>query len=378
MDNETPRGAGRYQVPIGIEIAAAWAWRIVIIGAALYVLALGLGHFSEVTIPVAVALLLAALTIGAVDWLDRHGVPRVLAALGVVLGLVAALVGLLGLVGQQLSTQFNDLRDSVVEGIDRLQDWARSGPLNLSDRQLDVWITRVQDAISGSDQAVVSQATQVGTQIGHFVAGFFIALFALFFFLYEGERIWSWVVQLFPRGTRDKVRSSGRAAWGSLTAFVRATVLVALVDAVGIAGVALILQVPLAAAIGVLVFLGAFVPIVGALISGMVAVLVALVAHGPVTALLMLAGVVAVQQLESHVLQPFLMGAIVALNPLAILLAMTTGLVVAGIVGALLSVPFAACLNSVVRHLAAGDPPDTDGLLGEESRDLGDPPPAPA
>jgi predicted PurR-regulated permease PerM len=378
VKNESPRGAGRYEVPIGIEIAAAWAWRVVIIGAACYVLAIALGHFSEVTIPVAVALLLAALTVGGVDWLVRHGVPRVLAALAVVLGLVGALVGLLGLVGQQLSTQFNDLSDSVVEGIAKLQDWARTGPLNLSDRQLDEWIVRVQDAISGSDQAVVDQATQVGSQIGHFVAGFFIALFALFFFLYEGERLWSWVVQLFPRASRDKICSSGRAAWGSLTAFVRATVLVALVDAIGIAGVALILQVPLAAAIGVLVFLGAFVPIVGALISGMVAVLVALVAHGPVTALLMLAGVIAVQQLESHVLQPFLMGAIVALHPLAILLAITSGLVVAGIVGALLSVPFAACVNSIVRHLAAGEPPDTDGLLGEESRDLGDPPPATA
>ncbi|GAA3533451.1 hypothetical protein AFL01nite_21810 [Aeromicrobium flavum] len=375
MSNETPRGAGRYEVPIGIEIAAAWAWRIVIIGAACYVLALTLGHFSEVTIPVAVALLLAALTIGSVEWLVRHGVPRVLASLGVVLALLASLVGLLGLVGQQLSTQFNDLRESVVEGIDKLQDWARTGPLNLSDRQLDVWVERIQDAISGGDQEVVNQATEVGSQIGHFVAGFFIALFALFFFLYEGERIWSWVVQLFPRASREKVTSSGRAAWGSLTAFVRATVLVALVDAIGIAAVALILQVPLAAAIGVLVFLGAFVPIVGALVSGMVAVLVALVAHGPVTALLMLAGVVAIQQLESHVLQPFLMGAIVALHPLAILLAITAGLVVAGVVGALLSVPFAACLNSVVRHLAQGEPPDTDGLLGEESRDFGDDPP---
>lgn len=378
VSNETPRGAGRYEVPIGIEIAAAWAWRIVVIGAALYVLVLGLGHFSEVTIPIAVAILLAALTIGGVDWLVRHRVPRLVASLAVVLGLVLALVGMLGLVGQQLSTQFDDLRDSVVEGIAQLQDWARTGPLGLSDRQLADWVDRVQSAISSSDSSVVNQATEVGTQIGHFVTGFFIALFALFFFLYEGGRIWSWVVVLFPRAARPRVASSGRAAWGSLTAFVRATVLVALVDAIGIAGVALILQVPLAAAIGVLVFLGAFVPIVGALVSGMVAVLVALVAQGPVTALLMLAGVIAVQQLESHVLQPFLMGAIVALHPLAILLAIATGLVVAGVVGALLSVPFAACLNSVVRHLANGEPPDTDGMLGEESRDLGEPPPATA
>lgn len=377
MSNET-RGAGRYEVPIGVEIAAAWAWRIVIIGAAGYVVLRTLGHFSEVTVPIAVALLLAALTIGGVDWLVRHGVPRIIATFAVVFGLVITVFGLIGLVGQQLSTQFDDLRDSVVEGIDQLQDWARTGPLHLSDAQLEDWITRLQKAISTSDTSVITQATEVGTQIGHFVAGFFIALFTLFFLLYEGGRIWEWVVRLFPRASRDKVHSSGRAAWGSLTAFVRATVLVALVDAIGIAGVALILQVPLAAAIGVLVFLGAFIPIIGALLSGMVAVLVALVAQGPVTALLMLAGVIAVQQIESHVLQPFLMGHIVALHPLAILLAIAAGVVVAGIIGALLAVPAAACLNSVVRHLASGASADTHGMLGAESRDRGDPPPATA
>ena len=140
---------------------------------------------------------------------------------------------------------------------------------------------------------------------------------------------------------------------------------VLIVDAVGIAGVALILNVPLAAAIGVLVFLGAFIPIVGAFLSGMVAVLVALVAQGPVTALLMLAGVIAVQQLESHVLQPFIMGHLVAVHPLAIILAIAAGIVTAGIVGALLAVPFAACLNSVVRHLvSSAEPPGPEPADG--------------
>lgn len=368
----------RYEVPIGVEIAAAWAWRIVLIGAAGYFVLRLLVHFSEVTVPIGIAVLLSALLIGGVDWLERRRVPRILATFVVVLGLVAALVGLVGLVGQQLSTQFDDLRVSVIEGVDQLRDWARNGPLNLSDAQVTEWIKRAQDASAANDREVVSQATAVGSQIGHFVTGFFLALFSLFFFLYEGGRIWSWVVSLFPRAARPRVMSSGRAAWGSLTAFVRATVMVALVDAIGIAGVALLLQVPLAAAIGVLVFLGAFVPIIGALLSGLVAVLVALVAHGPFTALLMLAGVVAVQQLESHVLQPFLMGHIVALHPLAILFAITAGVVAAGIVGALLAVPLAACVNSVVRHLAEGAPVATDGLLGEESRDLGEPPPATA
>ena len=149
------------------------------------------------------------------------------------------------------------------------------------------------------------------------------------------------------------MHTSGQTAWRSLTAFVRATVIVALTDAMGVAFAAWALGVPLTLAIGVLVFLGAFVPIIGALISGMVAVLVALVAQGPWTALFMLLAVIAVQQFESHVLQPFLMGAFVAVHPLAIIIAIAAGVVVAGVVGALIAVPLAACLNGVVRHLAS-------------------------
>ncbi len=335
------------------------------IGAAAFGVIWLLGFFSEVTVPIAIALLLTALTIGAVDWLQRHRVPRILATIMVVIGLLLIVGAMAGLIGQQLSTQFEDLRDSVVEGIAQLQHWVRTGPIGLSDAQLGEWVDRLKKAISTSDSSVITQATHLGTQLSHFITGFFIALFSTFFFLYEGERIWSWVVALFPSGSQLKVASSGVAAWGSLTAFVRATVLVAFVDAVGIAGVALILNVPLAAAIGVLVFLGAFIPIVGAFLSGMVAVLVALVAQGPVTALLMLAGVIAVQQLESHVLQPFIMGHLVAVHPLAIILAIAAGIVTAGIVGALLAVPFAACLNSVVRHLvSSAEPPGPEPADG--------------
>jgi predicted PurR-regulated permease PerM len=198
----------------------------------------------------------------------------------------------------------------------------------------------------------VRTASAVGTTVSHVVAGVFIVLFAVFYFLYEGERIWAWAVRLFPRASRERVDSSGQVAWATLKSFVRATVLVAFVDAVGIALVAVILSVPLALPIGVIVFLGAFVPIVGAAVSGSVAVLVALVAHGPFVALLMLGGVLLVQQLESHVLQPFLLGRAVAVHPLAVILAIAAGVLVAGIVGALLAVPIVASLNAVVHHLA--------------------------
>jgi predicted PurR-regulated permease PerM len=200
----------------------------------------------------------------------------------------------------------------------------------------------------------------VGATVGHVLAGFFVVLFTTYFLLYQGDLIWSWIVRLFPRDTREVVDGSGRAAWVSLTAFVRATVVVAFVDAVGITAVALILRVPLALPIGVLVFLGSFVPIVGATVSGSVAVLVALVAHGPLVAAFMLLGVIGVQQLEAHVLQPFLLGHAVSLHPLAVILAVSAGVVAAGIVGALIAVPVAAMLNTIVKYVTAASQPSAE------------------
>ncbi len=365
LDAVSSRGESRYEVPIGVEIAAQWAWRVVVIAVAAGGVFFLLRFFSEVTVPIAVALLGTALTIGAVDWLHRHGVPRLLATALVVVGMLVGFFGLLVLVGTQLASQFDDLRQSVIDGISQIQDWAKNGPLGLTDNQIGRYVDQVQDAIATFGQSgAVDRLAAVGTSLTHFVTGFFIALFAAFFFLYEGDRIWAFTVTLFPRAARRRVHSSGLEAWRNLTSFVRATVLVALVDAIGIALAAWILNVPLALAIGVLVFLGAFVPIIGALLSGMVAVLVALVAQGPITALIMLAAVIAVQQIESHVLQPFLMGHFVAVHPLAIIVAIAGGITVSGVVGALVAVPLVACLNGVVRHLAAeaGNPLQEDGL----------------
>ncbi len=363
----------RYHVPAGVEVATQWAWRLLLIAAAGIGLLWLLRFFSEITVPLAVALLGTALAVGTVDWLEARGVPRLGATFAVVLTLLAAFFGMLTLVGQQLSTQVDDLRANVVEGISQVQDWAQGAPLNLSDSQIQSYIDSAKDTISSSNATLISTAGEVGLTVTHLLAGFFIALFASFFFLYEGERIWSWVVAIFPHEAREKVDSSGRTAWTTLTQFVRATVIVALTDAIGIALAAWALGVPLSFAIGVLVFLGAFVPIIGALLSGLVAVLVALVAQGPVVAAFMLLAVIVVQQVESHVLQPFLMGRFVAVHPLAIILAIGAGVAVAGVVGALVAVPLAACLNGVVRHLV-----DTAQDFQDEPEDDVDVEPDPA
>ena len=365
----------RAQVPWGLDLAAAWSWRVLVIGAAGYIIFRLLGYFSVIALPIVIALLITALVSPLVNVMDRAGIPRGLASIVVVLGGIAAVAVLLTFVGQQVAGGASDLADSTVEGLGEIKEWLKDGPLHASDSQIDGYIEQIQDAITeqSKDGEVLSQVGEVGATLGHVVAGFFIVLFSTFFFLADGERIWSWAVRLAPRAARERVDSSGRVAWISLTQFVRATVIVALVDAIGIMIGAAIIGVPFVLAIGVLVFLGAFVPMVGATVAGSVAVLVALVDQGPIAALAMLAVVIGVQQLEGHILQPFLMGRWVSVHPLGVIVAIGLGVIVGGIAGALVAVPLAAALNAVVQHLAAhtspGDDPEEE--LAEDYEEIG-------
>ena len=370
----------RAQVPWGVDLAAAWGWRFLVIVAAGLVILKALAMFAVVALPLVVALLIAALVTPLVRLLRHRGVPDGLAALLVVLGGLATVVVLLTFAGQQVANGATDLADQVVEGLDEVRNWLKNGPLNASDSQINSYIESTQAAITDQtkDGQVLAQVTSFGTALTHVFAGFFIVLFSTFFFLSDGERIWAWTVRLAPRAARARMDSSGRVAWVSLTQFVRATVIVAFVDALGIALVAAVLGVPFVLAIAVLVFLGSFVPMIGATIAGTVAVLVALVDQGPITALLMLGGVILVQQIEGHILQPFLMGRWVSLHPLGVIVAIAIGVIVAGIAGALVAVPLAAVTNAVVQHLAehtevGNDDPAED--LEEDLEEMGEPDP---
>jgi predicted PurR-regulated permease PerM len=388
----TPEIAGgqsnlaRAQVPYGMDLAAAWAWRFIVISIAGLAILWLLQFFMVVVLPVTVALLITALVGPVVTWLMNLGLPRQLAALLVVLGLIGVIVLMVAFVSNQVASGMGDLSKQVSDGIDQIRDWLRSGPLNVTDSQISEGLDKAQEQVSALGEDAVGKLAEVGTAVGHIVAGLFIVLFSTYFFLADGAKIWAWLVRLFPRAGRLRADSSGRVAWESLTQFVRATVLVAGTDAIGIVIGAAVLGVPFVGAIGVLVFLGAFVPMIGAFVSGTVAVLVALVAQGPFTALLMFGVVVLVQQLEAHVLQPFLMGRFVSVHPLGVIIAIALGVLVAGIPGALIAVPLAASLNSVVQHLAnytevgedpevaAEEDPDTlpVGTSGEEVADLDD------
>jgi predicted PurR-regulated permease PerM len=220
--------------------------------------------------------------------------------------------------------------------------------------------------VSANSSRLVSGALGVASTAADVASGLFIALFSTFFFLSTGGRIWAWVVTLFPRSARPRVEGAAVHAWATLTAYVRATVIVAAVDAIGIGAAAAILRVPLAVPIAVLVFLGAFIPIVGAFLTGVVAVLVAFVSQGPVVALIMLGAVILVQQIEAHILQPFLLGRAVEVHPLAVILGIGAGVLVAGIVGALFAVPLVAVGHVVSVYLRDGDGgPDQNAPPGD-------------
>jgi predicted PurR-regulated permease PerM len=339
----------------GMYIASTWSWRFLVVVAAVLAIGYGIRYLSEVVVPVTVGVLLTALLVPITNGLQKLRLPRGAAAGITVIATVVVVAGLLTLVGTQIAGQFDSLSTQVGEGVQKLRELGRIN-FGLTDQDVTNAINTLRKQIT-SGGAIGQQAAAVGTTATHVVAGLFISLFCLFFFLYQGEQIWAWLVRLFPRRARDKADSSGRRAWVSLTAFVRATIVVAAVDAIGISLGAAILGLPLVSAIGILVFVGAFVPVVGALVSGVVAVLVALVAKGPIVAIVMLAVVIGVQQLEAHVLQPFLLGRAVSVHPLAVILSIATGVVIAGIVGALVAVPTAAVLNAIVNHLAGNDPP---------------------
>ncbi|MFC0705707.1 AI-2E family transporter [Cellulomonas uda] len=349
-----PRAADA--VPMSVQRAAAWSWRLLLIAAALAVGVAAIAYLKLVVVPVAVALLLTVLLQPLSTWLQRRARMSRAAAAGVSLGaLVVLVLGLLVLAGRSVVLGIAELWQQAQEGVDTLLDWLATGPLQISTENVQGWVEQARQAAADNSDTLVAGALHATVTIGHVLAGAIITLFCTFFFLHDGRQIWSWLVGLLPRSTREHVHQAGRRGVVTLGAYTRTQILVAAVDAVGIGIGAAILQLPLAFPLAILVFLGSFVPVVGAVVTGAVAVLVALVTQGPVVALIMLAIVLAVQQLEGHVLQPFLMGHAVSLHPVAVLLAVAAGSFMAGILGALFAVPIVAVLNTVVLYLHGHD-----------------------
>jgi len=344
------------EVPYSLRVAAAVCWRLLVVAGALVIAGRLVIEMSVVVIPVAVALLLAALLGPAVDTLVKRGVPRGLATTVVLIGGLATVGGVLTFVIRAFITGLPDLQTQISGSIDAIEHWLVTGPLQLSAADLQEARANLSSTLNENRDQITSGAMSVAGGLGHFITGLLLVLFTLIFFLYDGRRIWSFLMRMLPRRSRDQINVAGQRGFAALVGYVRAGVLVAVVDAVFIGIGIWVVGVPLVVPLAALVFLGAFIPIVGAVVTGAVAVLVALVTNGLVPALIVLAIVIAVQQIEGHILQPLLMGRAVQIHPLVIVLAVAGGVVVAGIVGALLAVPLVAVLNAGARSLVAGDP----------------------
>ena len=341
-------------VPDGLHVAAAWGWRVIVVVIVAALVAYGLAYISEVTIPLLVAVLLTALLLPVTTRLHAWGVNRGLATAITVLGGLAVIAGVLFLIVSSIVNQSAQLGTNVVQGFNELAAWLQNGPLHVSATYFnaDEWVTRITDWIKTSQDTITTYAGEITSSVGHFLAGFALTLFALSYFLHNGREIFAFCLRFFPRRSRARVNGAAQNGWHSLSSYVRATILVALADGVGVLIAALVIGVPAAPALATLVFIGAFVPIVGGFVSGFVAVVVALVALGWFWALIMLAAIVAVVEIEGHILQPFLMGRAVKLHPLAVLLAIAIGIILGGIIGALFAVPMLAFTKTFVQHLS--------------------------
>jgi predicted PurR-regulated permease PerM len=354
------------EVPHSLRIAAAWGWRLIVVGLVGWALLHFFGMVSIVVIPLSISLLLSALLGPAVRWLLKLHLPRSLATFLVLIGGIAAVAGTLTLVISQFIDGVGELTQKASDGVRQIQNWAKTGPLHLSDAQVNQAIDNAQDWVNAHTSQLTSTGIATAATLFEVVTGMLLVLFSTFFFLRDGRKIWRFIVRLFPVNARWSLADAGDASWATLGAYVRATVLVAFIDAVGIGTALVILNIPFPFPLAALVFLGAFIPIVGASVSGAVAVLVALVDQGWVIALIVLGAVILVQQVEGHVLQPLIMGRAVAIHPLVVIIGIACGATLAGIIGALVAVPLIAVLNTGVRRLTRRRPevPPTAVVVG--------------
>ena len=313
-----------------------------------------------IVIPFLIAILIGALLVPVVNFLVRMKWPRWAAVTVVLIGFLAVVSGLVVVVVAQVRSGLPALQVQSAAAYENLRAFLRDSPLHLSDADLDGYLSDIFSVIQRDSQALVSGILSVGSTAGHVLTGALLSLFATIFVLIDGKRIWAWSVRLFPRKSRNAVDGAGVAGWLTLTTFVKGQIFVAAVDAIGIGLGAWILGLfyggfPLVIPIAVAVFLGSFIPVVGALVTGALAVFIALVFLGPLPAVIMLGIVLLVQQVEGHILQPLVMGTAVKVHPLAVVFAVAAGSFVAGIPGALFAVPLVAVVNVMTKYIASGD-----------------------
>jgi len=362
-------------LPGWLRRAVAYGVAVVVLSLVAWLVVSALLRVGLVVFALLAAVLLAALLAPLAVTLRTAGLPRALAALVSLLLLLGVPVGIGYLIYSQVMQQVQDIGPAVTEGIDRISQWFMDGPLDLDSAGLD----DLRSSAVDTAQSVLPGAVAGTTTVVSALTGLLLVVFAVFFLVKDGDTMWRWALGWVSEEHRDRVDGGGRLTWTTLTAYVRGTALVALCDATGIGIGLLVLGVPLWLSLALLTFVGAFIPIVGATVAGAAAVLVTLVTNGPVTALIVLAIVLVVQQVEGNVLQPLIMSGVVKLHPLVVVSAVTAGTLLLGIAGAVLAVPLVAVGYRLIGYLSGHeDGPEEDeeederGEVSDESADAQD------
>ncbi|MFZ6991146.1 AI-2E family transporter [Curtobacterium sp. RRHDQ66] len=346
-------------VPTGMRIAGAWSWRVLVVVGVIALFIWLMTIFSEILIPFLIGIVISALLVPFSNWMQRHHVPKWIAVIVSLLAGIAALGGLIWLVVDQVIASYPSLRDRTLSQYANIRDFVLNSGLGITQKDVNGWLDDATKWLQDNSGSILSGVASAGSSATHVFEALFIILFTTIFLLIDGKNVWRWTVRLFPKKARAAVDGAGVAGWITLTSFIRVQIFVAFVDAVGIGLGAWIVGLffggmPLVIPIAAFVFLGAFIPVVGAIVTGFLAVFVALIFNGPIAAVLVLAVVLLVQQIEGHILQPLVMGNAVKVHPLAVVLGVTAASGLAGIAGAFFAVPLIATVNAMVTTIASG------------------------
>lgn len=352
-DQPAPQGSPPDQLPGPLlRTTADYAWRLLVLGTVGYFSIELLTKLSVVVIPFVAALLVTALLQPFAARLRRLGLGRGTATLITMLGAVVLLGGLITEVVVRATQQAPQLGNEINRLLPQIKHWLIHGPFALNAKTVDNLNTTITNDISKNSSRIASAALSTGKTVLSFLTGLLLAIFSIIFLVYDGDRVWAFLVRGFPAPARPAADAAGRAAWRTISQYVRGTLIVATFHGVVVAVTLTILGVPLAFPLAVLVALGSFVPLVGAFVTGGLAVGVAGLSQGLVSAIVMLAVLLLDNQVEAHLLQPFVVGRYVRVHPLAVVLSLAAGAILFGIVGAIVAVPVVATINSAARAAA--------------------------
>lgn len=328
-----------------------WGLRIVLIAAGVFVIGWTVGRLWVIIFPAVLAIIVTTVLQPGATWLRRHRVPSTLAALMVMLGFLLAVIGVIAILTPQVAGQAPELARSASEGLQRVRDWLTNGPLGLSDGQITRAIGAIQDKLRESAAAISSGIFSTLGAATSAVVNLVLVLMLTLYFVKDGHKFLPWVTKLGGQRAGEHTAELLSRTWNTLGGFIRTQTLVALIDAVAIGVGLTIIGVPLAIPLAVITFIGAYIPILGALISGILSILVTLVTNSPHDALFAALLVLAIQQLEGNVISPWLQGKNLNLHAAVVLLGVTLGGSLWGITGAFLAVPTTATLAEVCRYV---------------------------